>query len=93
MAFLLLSVVDGVTFPDMCIETLFECDTATVIQVGSYQGDLNGWVHGAVATLETEYGCNVEYFKSFDELVQYIKGVAAEQSKSVAAEQSKSVVE
>jgi len=88
-AILLLYVLDGVTFPNLCLNTFQDGDTTAQIQIGSWRLDLYGQrLYGYVASLEdnrnySDYMCLDSFemcFESFDELVAYIKTVIAKQA-------------
>ena len=84
-----LSIIEGVTFPNLSIEVIEHGDIATTIQIGvKYTRELYGRYHdGYVASLEDEYD---EYdeptmcFKSFEDLVKYVKIIADKQALTAA---------
>lgn len=85
MALLSLSVISGVTFPNMSIKMFEYGDTATTIQIGSWYRDLHGlYFHGDVASLESDTDDDTVHFKSFEDLVKYVTSIADEQASTAA---------
>lgn len=81
-----LSFIEGVTFPNLSIEVIEHGDIATTIQIGvKYTRELYGRYHdGYVASLEDEYDESTMCFKSFEDLVKYVKIIADKQALTAA---------